>query len=56
MAGGSQYGEAAEKHLRTIDGFVELDRVRAHLAPFYSATGRPSIEPELLIRMLIVGY
>jgi transposase len=24
--------------------------------PFYSDTGRPSIEPELMIRMLIVGY
>jgi hypothetical protein len=46
-----------EKHLlRAIDRFVELDGVRAHLAPFYSATGRPSIDPELLIRMLIVGY
>jgi transposase len=46
-----------EKHLlRAIDHFVDLDGVRAHLAPFYSATGRPSIDPELLIRMLIVGY
>ena len=27
-----------------------------HLAPFYSTTGRPSVEPELLIRMLIIGY
>jgi transposase len=42
--------------LRAIDRFVELDGVRAHLAPFYSETGRPSIDPELLIRMLIVGY
>jgi hypothetical protein len=46
-----------EKHLlRAIDRFVELDGVRAHLAPFYSETGRLSIDPELLIRMLIVGY
>ncbi|MEN5231344.1 transposase, partial [Brevundimonas naejangsanensis] len=30
--------------------------LRAHLAPFYSAIGRPSIDPELLIRMLLVGY
>jgi len=30
--------------------------MRAHLAPFYSSTGRPSVDPELLIRMLIVGY
>jgi transposase len=42
--------------LRAIDGFVDLGSVRAHLAPFYSSTGRPSIDPELLIRMLIVGY
>ena len=46
-----------ETHLlRAIDRFVELDGVRAYLAPFYSETGRPSIDPELLIRMLIVGY
>ena len=46
-----------EKHLlRTIDRFVDLSGVRGHLAPFYSETGRPSIDPELLIRMLIVGY
>jgi len=30
--------------------------LRTHLAPFYSHTGRPSIDPELMIRMLIVGY
>ena len=46
-----------EDHLlRAIDRFVDLDGVRAHLAPFYSETGRPSIDPELLIRMLIIGY
>jgi len=43
-----------EKHLlRSIDRFVELDALRRELAPFYSAIGRPSIDPELLIRMLI---
>lgn len=42
--------------LRAIDRFVDLDGVRKHLATFYSSTGRPSIDPELLIRMLIVGY
>lgn len=42
--------------LRSIDRFVELEGLRAHLAPFYSATGRPSIDPELLIRMLLIGY
>ena len=42
--------------LRTIDRFVDLTGLRQHLAPFYSPTGRPSIDPELLIRMLLVGY
>ena len=42
--------------LRSIDRFVDLSGVRAHLAPFYSATGRPSIDPELMMRMLIIGY
>ena len=42
--------------LRSIDRFVELEGLRTHLAPFYSAMGRPSIDPELLIRMLLVGY
>ena len=46
-----------EKHLlRSIDRFVELDALRQELAPFYSEIGRPSVDPELLIRMLIVGY
>ena len=46
-----------EHHLlRAIDRFVDLSGVRPQLAPFYSETGRPSIDPELLIRMLIVGY
>jgi len=46
-----------ETHLlRAIDRFVDLGGVRAHLAPLYSETGRPSIDPELLIRMLVVGY
>ena len=42
--------------LRSIDRFVDLAGIRRHLAPFYSATGRPSIDPELMIRMLLVGY
>src|SRR5438477_4568573 len=46
-----------ERHLlRSVDRFVELDGLRQELAPFYSQMGRPSIDPELLIRMLIVGY
>ena len=42
--------------LRSIDRFVDLSGVREHLRPYYSSTGRPSIDPELMIRMLIVGY
>ena len=42
--------------LRFIDRFVDLNSIRAHLADFYSHTGRPSVDPELLIRMLLVGY
>ena len=42
--------------MRSIDCFVDLSDVRSHLAPFYSCTGRPSIDPELLVRKLLVGY
>ncbi len=42
--------------LRGIDRFLDLGELRKHLASFYSHTGRPSIDPELMIRMLIVGY
>ena len=39
-----------------IDRFVDLTDLRVRLAPFYSSVGRPSIDPELLIRMLLIGY
>lgn len=42
--------------LRGIDRFLDLSELHEHLAPHYSHTGRPSIDPALLIRMLIVGY
>ena len=42
--------------LRSIDRFVELDELRRDLSGFYSSIGRPSIDPELMIRMLIIGY
>ena len=42
--------------LRRIDAVFDLGEVRAQLKPFYSHTGRPSVDPELMIRMLIVGY
>ena len=46
----------SDHFLRGIDRFLDLTELRGHLAPFYSHTGRPSIDPELMIRMLIVGY
>ena len=45
-----------EYQLRRIDQFLELASVRSELKPFYSAIVRPSIPPELMIRMLIIGY
>jgi transposase len=42
--------------LRRIDRFLDLSELRQHLAAFYSHTSRPSIDPELMIGMLIVGY
>jgi hypothetical protein len=46
----------AHHPLRGINQFLDLSDLRSYLAPFYSHTGRPSIDPELMIRMLIVGY
>ena len=42
--------------MRRIDRFLDLTDVRPLLAPFYSSHGRPSIDPELMIRMLLLGY
>ena len=42
--------------LRSMDRFVDLCGVRQHLAPHYSLNGRPPVDPELMIRMLLVGY
>ena len=69
MLGPSQEAQAAlfyefslEQHvpqdhlLRSIDRFVDLSGIRRHLLDFYSHTGRPSVDPELLIRMLLAGY
>jgi transposase len=46
----------ADHLLRRIDRFLDLSELRRHLEPFYSHTGRPSVDPELMIRMLLVGY
>ncbi len=63
MAQGSLFYEfSLENHvpadhlLHAIDRFVDLSGIRHDLAPFCSAIGRPSIDPELMIRMLLVGY
>src|ERR1700680_1411080 len=46
-----------EDHLvRKIDAALDLSWLRGELAPHYSSMGRPSIDPELMIRMLVVGY
>src|SRR6202007_102762 len=42
--------------VRRIDSLLDLGWVHQELAPYYSHTGRPSIDPVLMIRMLIVGY
>jgi transposase len=46
-----------DDHLvRAIAAVLDLSWVHAELAPYYSSLGRPSIDPALMIRMLIVGY
>ena len=46
-----------DDHLaRKIAAVLDLSWVRAELAPHYPNNGRPSIDPELMIRMLIIGY
>lgn len=46
----------ADHLVRQIDAVLDLDWVHRELAASYSHTGRPSIDPELMMRMLIVGY
>jgi transposase len=46
----------ADRLSRSIDRFIDLSGPRSHLRPFYSEIGRPSIDPELMIRMPIVGH
>ncbi len=42
--------------LRRIDADLDLRWLRAELAPFYSRTGCHSVDPKLMISMLLVGY
>ena len=46
----------ADHLLRRVDSVLDLSFIRSSLAEHYSHTGRPSIDPELMIRMLLVGY
>ena len=56
------YGFSLEGHvplvhmLRAIDRFVNRGDIRERLKLFYRDLGRPSIDPEQMLRMLIVGY
>jgi transposase len=49
--------QVPENHLlRLIDKHISFDFVRQQLKESYSETGRPSIDPELLLRILLIGY
>ena len=46
-----------EDHLlRRIDRHIDLGFLRQRFRPLYSPMGRPSIDPEVLLRMLLIGY
>jgi len=46
----------ADHVLRRIDAVLDLGWLHGELRPHYSHTGRPSVDPELMIRMLLIGY
>jgi transposase len=46
----------ADHLVRRIDAVLDLSWLHGDLAPYYSHTGRPSVDPELAMRMLIIGY
>jgi transposase len=49
--------QVPENHLlRLVDKYVDFSFVRERLRDSYSETGRPSIDPELLLRLLLIGY
>src|SRR5215468_5155991 len=45
-----------DHRVREIAAVLDLSWVHAELAPYYSQRGRPSIDPVLMIRMLLIGY
>jgi len=46
----------ADHLLRAIDRHIDLGAIREQLRPLYSEIGRPSIDPEILLRILLIGY
>ena len=46
----------ADHRLRRVDAALDFGFVHAALAGHYSSTGRPSVDPELMLRMLLIGY
>jgi transposase len=46
----------ADHLLCQIDAVLDLSTIRRELATYYASVGRPSIDPELMIRMLLIGY
>ena len=46
----------SDRLLRLIERHVHLSFVDRELEPLYSALGRPSVDPQVLVRMMIVGY
>ena len=45
-----------DRLLKRLDRFIDFGFVRERLRDTYSAMGRPSIDPEVLLRLLLVGY
>ena len=42
--------------VRKLDALLDFEAIRTQLEPFYSEIGRPSVDPEVMIRMLLIGY
>jgi transposase len=42
--------------LRQIDAVLDLSWLRDDIAPSYSHTGCPSVDPKVMVRMLVIGY
>ena len=42
--------------VRRLDALLDFEVIREQLKSFYSEIGRPSVDPELMLRMLLIGY